>query len=140
MSKKNFLYLYIVVSLLWIFGTDFLLTFVDSQSTMLFLQKLKGILYVCFTSILIYVLIVRKEEFETVTEEKKQLKTLINSMVDFVNFKDGNGRWLEANEAGLKLFQLDGVDFRGKKDSELAKYTDFYHDALMYCETSDKEA
>lgn len=140
MSKKNFLYLYIVVSLLWIFGTDFLLTFVDSQSTMLFLQKLKGILYVCFTSILIYVLIVRKEEFETVTEEKKQLKTLINSMVDFVNFKDGNGRWLEANEAGLKLFQLDGVDFRGKRNSELAKYTDFYHDALMYCETSDEDA
>ena len=140
MSKKNFLYLYIVVSLLWIFGTDYLLNFVDSKSTILFLQKLKGILYVCCTSILIYVLIVRKEEFETVTEEKKQLKTLINSMVDFVKFKDGDGRWLEANEAGLKFFQLKGVDFRGKKDSELAKYTEFYHDALIQFEESDEEA
>ncbi|MCE4048943.1 MULTISPECIES: PAS domain S-box protein [Bacillaceae] len=140
MSKKNFLYLYIVVSLLWIFGTDYLLNFVDSKSTMLFLQKLKGILYVCFTSILIYVLIVRKEEFETVTEEKKQLQTLINSMVDFVKFKDGDGRWLEVNEAGLKFFQLEGLDFRGKTDSEMAKFTDFYHDALVSIEQSDEEA
>jgi PAS domain S-box-containing protein len=61
-------------------------------------------------------------------------------MVDFVNFKDGEGRWTRANEFALKMFQLQHVDYRGKKDSELAKYTDFYGDALRFCEISDEEA
>lgn len=60
-------------------------------------------------------------------------------MVDFVNFKDGDGRWIQANEFGLKLFQLEDVDYRGKKDSELAQYSKFYSKELIFCETSDEE-
>jgi len=73
-------------------------------------------------------------------ETGTQLRTLINAMPDIVCFKDGEGRWLEANDFDLKLFQLDGVDYRGKKDSELAAYQDFYRDAFLGGEASDEEA
>ncbi|MCT8139341.1 PAS domain S-box protein [Anaerobacillus sp. CMMVII] len=72
-------------------------------------------------------------------EQEEKLTTLINSMVDFVNFKDGEGRWIKANDFGLKLFQLENVDYHGKKDSELARYTDFYREALLHCESSDEQ-
>ena len=73
-------------------------------------------------------------------ETGTQLRTLINAMPDIVCFKDGAGRWLEANDFDLKLFQLEGVDYRGKKDSELAAYQDFYREAFLGCEDSDEEA
>ncbi|MBF0525322.1 MAG: PAS domain S-box protein [Deltaproteobacteria bacterium] len=69
-----------------------------------------------------------------------RLRTLINAMPDIVCFKDGNGRWLEANDFDLRLFQLDGVDYRGKKDSELAKFSPFYREAFLTCEGSDEQA
>ena len=73
-------------------------------------------------------------------ETGTQLRTLINAMPDIVCFKDGEGRWLEANDFDLKLFQLEGVDYRGKKDSELAAFQDFYCDAFLESEASDEEA
>lgn len=71
-------------------------------------------------------------------ENEETLRTLINGMPDIVCFKDGEGRWIEANEFDLKLFELEGVDYRGKKDSELAEYSDFYHDAFLTCEATDE--
>jgi len=69
-----------------------------------------------------------------------RLRSLMNSMPDIVCFKDGEGRWLEANTFDLELFQLENVDYKGKKDSELAQYSAFYHDAFMACEASDEIA
>jgi len=68
------------------------------------------------------------------------LRTLLNAMPDIVCFKDGNGRWLEANKADLELFQLLGIDYVGKKDSELAQFSPFYEEAFLSCEISDEEA
>lgn len=68
-----------------------------------------------------------------------KLRTLINAMPDIVCFKDGEGRWLEANDFDLKLFQLEGVDYIGKKDSELAAYSGFYKEAFLTCEDSDEK-
>ncbi|MCK9200020.1 MAG: EAL domain-containing protein [Gallionella sp.] len=76
----------------------------------------------------------------SLAETGTQLRTLINAMPDIVCFKDGEGRWLEANDFNLKLFQLDGVDYRGKKDSELAAYQDFYRESFLGGEASDEEA
>lgn len=73
-------------------------------------------------------------------ERGEQLRTLINAMPDIVAFKDGEGRWLEANEFDLKLFQLEKVDYRGKKDTELADYSPFYREAFLGCEESDEIA
>ncbi|WP_078409597.1 PAS domain-containing sensor histidine kinase [Priestia abyssalis] len=140
MSKKNILLIYIFFSVVWVFLTDDLVLLVRNDIGLLLMwQKIKAIVFIILSSIFIYYLIIKKEEFQTVQEEKEKLHTLINSMVDFVNFKDGEGRWIEANDFGLKLFQLENVAYRGKKDSELAEYTDFYHEALLYCESSDEE-
>jgi len=76
---------------------------------------------------------------EALRKQSEQLRTLINSMPDIVCFKDGQGRWLEANDFDLNLFQLDGVPYQGKKDSDLAEYCSFYRDAFLTCESSDEE-
>lgn len=73
-------------------------------------------------------------------ESEEQLRTLINAMPDIVAFKDGEGRWLEANDFDLKLFQLEQVEYRGKKDSDLAEFSPFYRDAFLACEESDEVA
>ena len=80
----------------------------------------------------------QKQSEEALRKNQERLRTLINATPDIICFKDGQGRWLEANEADLKLFQLEHVDYRGKKDSELAPYSPFYYDAFMACEESDE--
>jgi PAS domain S-box-containing protein len=76
-----------------------------------------------------------------IAEEREEFfRTLIDTMPDTVCFKDAHGRWLVANDSILKLFQLKGVDYHGKKTSELTEYTEFYRDLLLTCEESDEEA
>lgn len=69
----------------------------------------------------------------------QHIRTLIREMPDFVNYKDGNGRWLIANDFALQLYQLERVDFIGKTDRELADYADFFRPALLACEASDEQ-
>ncbi|GLB61078.1 PAS domain-containing sensor histidine kinase, partial [Cytobacillus sp. NCCP-133] len=139
MNKRRLLGLYIVISIIWIFGTNYLLDLLEPSSLAYYLKRGKEFLYILVTGSLLYYFLSKQEELNASREDEKRLSTLINSMVDFVNFKDGDGRWIESNEFGLKLFELENVDYKGKKDSELAEYTDFYADALRYCETSDEE-
>lgn len=82
----------------------------------------------------------RERAEAALAESEERLRTLINTMPDIVCFKDGEGRWLEANDYDLQLFQLEGVDYRGKKDSELAAFSPFYRDAFLTCEDSDEQA
>ena len=78
---------------------------------------------------------------DALKEREEQLQTLINSTPDIICFKDGQGRWLEANDADLELFSLTDVDYRGKTDSELAEFTDpIYRQAFLACEASDEKA
>lgn len=69
-----------------------------------------------------------------------KLRSLIDALPDSVIFKDARGRWLESNKFNLELFQLEGVDYKGKTDAELAEYTPFYRDALLSCQESDEIA
>ena len=65
------------------------------------------------------------------------LRTLINALPDIVCFKDGEGRWLEANKAILEYLQLQGLDYRGKRGSELP-FTQAFHRAVFLAgEVSD---
>ncbi len=82
----------------------------------------------------------RKKAEQAVKENELQLRTLINAMPDIVCFKDGQGRWIEANDFDLKLFGIDNVPYKGKKDSDLAQYNEFYKDAFLACEVSDELA
>lgn len=80
----------------------------------------------------------RAESGSQLAEER--LMALINAMPDAVYFKDGDGRWLVVNDAGLKLFDLENNGYRGKRDSELVPPDNFHHPALRYCEETDKKA
>ena len=74
-------------------------------------------------------------------ESEERLRTLINATPDIICFKDGHGRWLEANDADLGLFSLTEVDYRGKTDSELAEFTHpIYREAFLTCEVTDEKA
>lgn len=139
MKKTKLVILFLITSLIWIYATNYILTNYIPSSLNNYFERGKEIFYILVTGGIFYFFILKKEELDTTKEQEKRLSTLINSMVDFVNFKDGDGRWIQANDFGLKLFQLEQVDYRGKKDSELAEYTEFYADALRYCEVSDEE-
>ncbi len=82
----------------------------------------------------------RKDAEQALRDNESLLRTLINAMPDFVCFKDCHGRWLMANEFGLHLFGLDGVDYRNQNDRELAEYNDFFKPAFLSCIHSDELA
>jgi two-component system, sporulation sensor kinase E len=140
MKKWKYVVVFFLLSIIWIFGTNYLLGLFAPPRFVEVIEHTKEILYVVLAGWFFYFFISKMEELNESRKEEKRLSTLINSMVDFVNFKDGEGRWIEANEFGLKLFELENVDYKGKKDSELAEYSDFFADSLRYCETSDEEA
>ncbi len=50
------------------------------------------------------------------------LQAYINAVPDVICFKDGKGRWILANDAVLKLFHLDDVDYLGKTDAEISHF------------------
>lgn len=140
MKKFKIIIIYVILSVVWIVSTNYFLEQFTPSPFIHFIGHVKEIFYVVLTGWFIYYSLKKTEELNASKIEEQRLSTLINSMVDFVNFKDGDGRWIEANEFGLKLFQLEDVDYRGKTDSELAEYTEFYAEALRYCETSDEIA
>lgn len=141
MSKGKISLIYLIFGITWVVLTDNLtIDFLGSMKYLPMLYSFKGIVFIILTSGFIYYLLLKKEELDSIKNEKEKLNTLINAMADFVNFKDGEGRWIKANEVAIELFQLEGVDFVGKKDSELAIESKNFQDVFMYCEQSDELA
>jgi len=82
----------------------------------------------------------RKTENE-LQEREENLRLLINNTPDIICFKDAKGRWLLANDANLKLFNLEQVDYFGKTDFKLASYTSpIYKDYFDNSSASDEKA
>ncbi|MFQ4145412.1 PAS domain S-box protein [Chlorogloeopsis sp. ULAP02] len=73
-------------------------------------------------------------------ESDEHLQTLINASPDIICFKDSAGRWLESNQANLEFLGLQGVEYKGKTDLELAQFSSFYRDALLNCIQTDEQA
>jgi PAS domain S-box-containing protein len=83
----------------------------------------------------------RAKAEQTIRDNEQRLYALINSTPDIICFKDGQGRWLVANDADLELFSLNDVDYYGKTDSDLAEFTDpIYREVFLTCEKSDEKA
>ncbi len=82
----------------------------------------------------------RRQAEETLRENEEQLKALIDAMPGFICFKDGEGRWLKANDASIRIFQLEGIDYREKTDSELAELSSRLRGAFLTCKESDAKA
>ncbi|MDX1807081.1 MAG: ATP-binding protein [Paenisporosarcina sp.] len=133
--------LYLVIAPVWVFGTDYLLHASHlSTEEIFFLETIKGLLFIFFTAILLFVLLRSLSHSKQIEEEKEKLSLLIDTMPDLVSFKDGEGNCLELNKFGAELFELDNYDFKGKSTEELAAHSNFYHDALLYCIDTDEEA
>ncbi|MDZ8107640.1 MAG: PAS domain S-box protein [Nostoc sp. DedQUE12a] len=81
-----------------------------------------------------------KQAQESLQEIEERLQTLINATPDIICLKDGEGKWLLSNQANLEFLELEGVDYRGKTDSELAEFTNFYRDALLNCSETDEQS
>ncbi|MEI4768760.1 ATP-binding protein [Psychrobacillus sp. FJAT-51614] len=134
-------FLYVILGPIWIVGTDYFLSISNlSDEKILFLDRFKGFVFILLTAILLFVLINKLRDSKQIEEEKEKLSFLIDTMPDFVSFKDGEGKWLQINKFGAQLFELQGIDYKGKTDKEMAEYTDFYRDALIYCIETDEEA
>ena len=53
----------------------------------------------------------RTQAEQAIIAHQERLRSLINSTPDIICFKDGAGRWLEANRTNLELFSLTEVDY-----------------------------
>lgn len=80
----------------------------------------------------------RQRAEEELRSREQQLRTLINAMPDLVCFKDAEGRWMEANDSILQLFQLEGVDYQGKTNIELAEVSSFHYSTFLEGEQTDE--
>ncbi|MBD1865377.1 MULTISPECIES: PAS domain S-box protein [Trichocoleus] len=84
--------------------------------------------------------VVRKQTEAALRESEERLRTLINATPDIICFKDGEGRWLESNQANLDFFELKELEYKGKTDAELAQFSHSYGDILSTCHLTDQEA
>ena len=78
------------------------------------------------------------ENITDLKESELRLKTLFEYSPNPIIFKDGQGKWIESNKAGLEMFNLNNVDYFGKTDKELAVYTDDYKEELLEFEKNDE--
>lgn len=83
---------------------------------------------------------VAASEGANLREDLGMFLMLLESTPDVVVFKDREGRWLLANEAAIALFQLQGVDYLGKTDSELAVLHPDFAPVFTYCADTDEAA
>ncbi len=79
-------------------------------------------------------------------ETSEQLLSLINAMPDIVCFKDSQGHWKIANQAMLELLNLEGINYQGKTDIQLAEAIEakygisHYREALANWRKTDEVA
>ncbi len=81
-----------------------------------------------------------KRHDEQIVNVNEQLTALIEAIPDAIFFKDGAGRWLVTNAAAQRLFQLQGCDWKGYTDRELATLRPAFHAAHEACLGSDEQA
>lgn len=132
---------YVAGSVLWLAVTDALLNVLPiSRGVYVALSAAKGAVFILLSAVFLYQLLKKREQLEKAEEKEQQLLTLINSMPDFVCFKDSEGRWLRVNDFGRRLYHLEHIDYVGKTDRELGELVPFFKDAFEQCIESDREA
>ncbi|MBK9573032.1 MAG: EAL domain-containing protein [Rhodoferax sp.] len=71
---------------------------------------------------------------------KDRLTALIEAIPDAIFFKDGQGHWLITNEAGQRRFKLQGFDWYGKTDGQMAVERPGYRELHRACIIEDEKA
>jgi two-component system, sporulation sensor kinase A len=85
-----------------------------------------------------YYLLKKRANTSLLTQEML-FKTLMDIVPDFIGIKDGNGRFVFANEFVRELFELQDVSFPGKTDADLAVISPFFHEVFQYCIETDEK-
>ncbi len=74
-------------------------------------------------------------------QTNRLLQNVIDASPDFICIKDGDGRWLKANQKLLNLYQMDSADYANRTNKELAeKLHPVYKAGLKYADISDERA
>lgn len=72
-------------------------------------------------------------------ETEALLQALIDTSPDYICIKDGNNRWLKANQKLLSLFQIDAKSYAHQSNLELAdSIHPVFNNAFQYSEKSDE--
>ncbi|MFP4599523.1 MAG: ATP-binding protein [Persicimonas sp.] len=79
----------------------------------------------------------RRHTEEILRHERSWLESLIQAMPDGILFRDGEGRWLLANDYTLEFLGLEEVDYQGKTAERLAELTDNCRVAKWDCPRTD---
>ncbi len=82
----------------------------------------------------------RKKMQQNTDRQKILLETIINAIPNIICLKDGEGRWIKANEYGIDLFQLSSMDYKGKTTGELAGLNSLYRETFLNAEFTDQRA
>ncbi len=72
-------------------------------------------------------------------KSEELLRTLINASPDLICFKDGHGKWLEANVSMLKLFKIGLFDYKGMENSTISQFSQEWNEDLYQFEESDED-
>jgi two-component system sporulation sensor kinase A len=140
-TKLKVIIFYLLFSICWIIATDITIHFFPFNRDMyLMISVAKGGIFILLSTIFLYQMLTKSEQLQKTAENEQQLSTLINSMPDFVCFKDSEGRWLRVNDFGRRLYHLENVEYKGKTDRELGEIVPFFKEAFENCIESDKKA
>lgn len=83
----------------------------------------------------------RKQTEQRLKESEELLRTVIESIPDAIQFKDGEGRWLTSNSAARAAFGLDEKTALGRTDVELSGLVlPEYKASLLRCHDTDQHA
>ncbi len=82
----------------------------------------------------------RKAAEQNLQNSEERLRTLINAMQDLVVFKNGDGRWMELNTFGQRLFGLKDEAFRGCPEAALPLDHGRFAGVLEMCRSTDEVA
>ncbi|MBK9441954.1 MAG: EAL domain-containing protein [Comamonadaceae bacterium] len=108
------------------------------QSTKLPLRHADGSIYaLCGISMDITA---RRQAELALAEREAQLRTLIEAVPDTVQFKDGDGRWLVANNVCLRLFGLERLAWQNRSDSQIGSLYPHLATEMAACRRSDEAA
>jgi diguanylate cyclase (GGDEF)-like protein/PAS domain S-box-containing protein len=79
------------------------------------------------------------EQADQLRQSEEKVRSLIEAIPDPIQFKDGQGRWLESNLAARAAFGLEQVDCVGKSDLELSELVaPEVRAALRGCQQTDE--
>jgi PAS domain S-box-containing protein len=131
MLKTSYSYLkitfvYFLFGILWIYFSDAAINlFIDDLNTLQFIQTIKGWIFICLSTILLYFF--SKQQFNNLQEEKNQLaktKDLLENIIENapvnIFWKNVDGAYIGSNKRFLELINLKNKEeLIGKKDSDL---------------------